>query len=183
MLMLLKNKNVGFLSVLCLSVCIMLSACSGDDKANKKEMSGSADTPEISSPAPDNTDTKPVEQPVGSDSTMEINIGDGKSVSARLPDNYPSDVLPLYKESFIVSAIELSGGFTITAFSKDDYTEIAAFYKEHLNDAEVTAETDSERGFTSFGEIGGYTYSFDVGVSDEMEGYVSSVVIMLTPAQ
>ena len=82
-----------------------------------------------------------------------------------------------------MSAIELSGGFTITAFSKDDYTVVASFYKDILKNAEVTVETDSEKGFTSFGKIGEYTYNFDTGVSDEMEGYVSIVTIMLMTAQ
>ncbi len=181
--MLKKIKKAVFFGILCLSICIILSACSGGDTANKMETSSSADTPEISSQVQDNTDTELGEQLEGSDSPLQINVGDGENVSAKLPDTYPADVFPLYKDSFIVSALELSGGFTITAFSKDDYTEVAAFYKELLKDAEVTAETDSERGFTSFGKIGEYTYNFDTGVSDEMEGYVSSVVIILTPAQ
>jgi hypothetical protein len=181
--MLKKIKKAVFFCILCLSVCMMFSACSGGDMANKEEPPGSANTSETIVQAPDKTDKKPDEHPGSSDSELQINVGDGENVSAKLPDTYPADVFPLYKDSFIVSALELSGSFTITAFSKDDYTEVAAFYKELLKDAEVTAETDSERGFTSFGEIGGYTYNFDTGASDEMDGYVSSVVIMLMPAQ
>ena len=181
--MLIKNKKFAFFAVLCLSTCIMFSACSGGSTANKKETPGSTNTQEIGSQAPDNTDKKPDEQRGGSDSPLQINIGDGETVSARLPDTYPSDVFPLYKGSFIVSVFELGGGFTITAFSKDDYTEIAAFYKELLKDAKVTSEMNSEKSFTSFGKIGGYIYNFDTGASDEMDGYTSSVVIVLTSAQ
>lgn len=181
--MLMKDKKFAYFIVFCLSICIMLSACSGGGTANKKEISGSADTPEISSQAPDNTDNKPIEQPGGSDSSLKINVGDGETVSAKLPDTYPSDVFPLYGDSFIVSAIELSGGFIITAFSKTDYAEIATFYKEIIKNGEVTTEMNSEKSFTSLGKIDGFTYNFDTGASDEMEGYISAIAILLMPAQ
>lgn len=177
------NKKFILLGVLCLSACMMLSACSGGSTANKKEASDPADTPETNIQAPDKTDKKLDEQPENSDSKLQINVGDGKNVSAKLPDTYPSDVFPLYKDSYIVSAVELNGGFIITAVSKADYAEVAAFYKELLKDATVTAETDSDNVFISWGMIGKYTYNFDTGVSDEIEGYKTSIAILLMPAQ
>ena len=180
--MLIKNKKFALFGVLCLSVCMMLSACSGGSTANKKETPGSTNISEISPQAPDNIDNKPEEQQGGSDSPLQINIGDGETVSVKLPDTYPSDVFPLYKDSFIASTVELDGSFTIRAFSKADYAEVTAFYQELLKEATVTAEMDSDKSFTSFGKIGGYTYNFDTGVSDEMKGYVTSIVILLMPA-
>lgn len=181
--MLINYKKSVFFGILCLSICIMLSACSEGDKTNKNEAQDSTGTLETSAQAPDDRDNKSDEEQGSSDSTLKINIGDGNEESAKLPDNYPSDIFPLYRDSFIMSVVELSGGFTVTAFSKDDYTEIAAFYKELLKDAEVTAEMNMEKSFTSFGKISGYTYNFDTGESDEMDGYASSVAIMLMPSQ
>ncbi|MDY0278871.1 MAG: hypothetical protein RBQ97_12385 [Acholeplasma sp.] len=181
--MLIKNKKSLFLSLLSLSICIMFSACSKGETVNKKESQASADSPEISVQAPDNKDKKSGEKRESSDSTLQMSIGDGNEGSAKLPDNYPSDVFPLYRDSFIVSAVEMDGSFTITAFSKAYYTELAAFYKEFLKDAEIMAEMNLEKSFTSFGKISGYTYNFDTGASDEMDGYASSLAILLMPLQ
>ena len=177
------NKKFILLGVLCLSVCMILSACPGGGTANKEEPPGSANTSETIVQAPDKIDKKSDEQLENSDSKLQINVGDGKNVSAELPDTYPSDVFPLYKDSFIGSAIELSGSFTITAFSKADYAEVSAFYKELLKDATVTTETDWDNAFTSWGMIGKYTYNFATGVSDEIEGYKTSIAILLMPDQ
>jgi hypothetical protein len=109
--MLKKIKKAVFSGIFFLSICIIFSACSGGDSANKLGPSVSAGTPETSSRIQDHTDTKLNEPPKGSDSPLQINVGDGEHVSAQLPDTYPVDVFPLNKDSFIVSALEFGRRF------------------------------------------------------------------------
>ncbi len=167
-----KSKKYVIFGIILLIVFIMLAGCSG---GNEK--------PEINLEESDNTAKKPAEQTEAPDYTMKINVGDSETESVKLPDNYPSDVFPLYEDSFVASVVEINDGYTITAFSKTDYREIATFYKEIIKNGEVTAEMNSEKGFTSLGKIGGFTYNFDTGASDEMEGYISSIAIILMPEQ
>ncbi len=183
--MLKKKKVFLFFAVISLGVCILFSACSGGGTADKNEKPDSDNASETSAQAPENTDKKPAEQPGGSGSTLKINIGDEEEgESAKLPDAYPSDIFPVYKDSLIVSAISLEGSsFTIMAYSKADYNEVAAFYKELLKEATVTAETDWDKAFSSWGMIDKYTYNFDTAVSDDIEGYQTSIAILLMPAQ
>ena len=178
--MLIRSKKLGLICVLCLIACLVLSACSGGG-TGKEEPPKTPETSKGSTQSTAGNDKKTGEQAGGSVPSVQISTTNDKGQSAKLPDAYPKAVLPLYDDSFIVSCIESNGGFTITAFSSTDFDKVEAFYKEALKKATVTAETSEEDSFTSFGTIDKYTYNFSVGVSDEMDGYVTSIIFLLFP--
>jgi len=161
--MLKRNKRIALLLIIC--ICFALTACSGGD-----------DDEEIAEPM-DN-----VEEEMG-DLDLDVATGSDIKDGAKVPDSYPSDLFPIYEDSYIFSIVEYEGSFTIAAFSKDDYTDVAEFYKDFLKDTPATYETNSATGYTRFGTIDNYTYNFDTGISDEFEDYASSISIMLMPAQ
>ncbi|NCB41570.1 MAG: hypothetical protein EOM59_03015 [Clostridia bacterium] len=161
--MLKKNKWLALLLIIC--ICFALTACSSG-----------GETEEISEPMDD------MEEEMG-DLDLDVATGSDVGDGAKIPDTYPSDLFPIYEGSYIFSIVEYEGSFTVTAFSKDDYNEVAEFYKDFLSDTPVTYETNSATGYTRFGTIDSYTYNFDTGLSDEFEDYASSIAIMLMPAQ
>lgn len=118
----------------------------------------------------------------GNNLSPSITVGDGAHKSASLPGGYPSDILPIYPNSNIAVAIELDGGYTISAFAKDEPKKVIEFYKEALKTAQVMSESQTEESYTAFGTINKFTYNFDTGKSSELEGYQTSISIMLMPA-
>jgi ABC-type Fe3+-hydroxamate transport system substrate-binding protein len=170
--------------VLMIVILVVLCACSNSTPAQPASASGQSagqavppvtEKKESSLPGlpnpPSNENPKP-----------EITVGDGANKSAPLPQGYPSDVFPLYPGSNVVSAIEFQGGYTISAFSKDEVDKVKAFYKDVLKNATVTFESDASGSFTSFGNMGKFSYNFDTGESSELEGHRTSIAIMLMPA-
>lgn len=161
-----KSRSIAFFLIIC--ICFALTACSGssDDSGNDEDAALTDSQEELM----DDLDV---------DIAYDDDIGD----SVKIPDGYPSNLLPIYEDSYVFSVVEFEGGFTITAFSKDDYNEVANFYKDFLQDSEVTYEATIATGYARFGTIDGYTYNLDTSMSEEFEDYASSLVIMLIPAQ
>lgn len=175
------GKNKALIILIIFALLLGLCACSGSSQ-EQPPTSKEPDNKTIA-PSQGNTESVTADSRSTQDPQLNISVGDNVGKSAVLPEGYPSDSFPIYKDSYIVSAVELEGSYTITAYSKDAYKDIAAFYKEVLKSATVTMETDSDTGFTSFGTINNYTYNFDTGASGEIEGYASSITIMLMPAK
>ncbi len=113
----------------------------------------------------------------------EIKYSDDTKKSVPLPDNYPAELFPVYKNSFVAAVQSDENGVIVNAFSKDDVGTVAAFYKKVLKDAQVISSHEDSKGFASLGVMGGYTYNLAVVESNEMEGYRTHTVIMLMPAE
>ncbi|MBS4031468.1 MAG: hypothetical protein KGZ63_08615 [Clostridiales bacterium] len=167
--MLNKKKMLVILIVIVFS--LGLSACSGGQKQPDPGTGGQT------------TGSNQTGQQDKENVQLNVSVGDSEGKSAALPNSYPADLFPVYEGSYIESALEVEGSYTIVAFSKEDFKNVASFYKNVLNSATVTFETDSDEGFTSFGTIEGYSYNFDTGPSSEKDGYASSITIMLMPAK
>lgn len=162
----LKNMKKIVLFLMIIVVSFGMISCSGGKKTAEEPKEAAKQT---EAPAQENKND-----------SVTVNIG-GNSGSASIPQGYPSDLFPIYEGSFIASAMETGGSYTIIAFSKKDFKEVAAYYKEILKKANVTSDSNVENGFTSFGKIGSFTYNFDVGESSEQEGYATSITIILMP--
>lgn len=112
--------------------------------------------------------------------TGSLSVATDKSVE--LPKGYPKDKFPIYEGSFIYTAIEQSGSYAITAYSKDDVKKVVAFYKKVLEGAKVNMDTKTDESLTSMGTKSGYAYTMDVGKSTE-KGYQTIITISLQPAE
>jgi len=100
--------------------------------------------------------------------------------SAKLPKGYPSEIFPIFEGSFIGMAIELEGSYSLTAYSKEDVKKVMAFYEKILKEAKADMETKTEESITSMGSIKEYSYTIDVGKTDE-KGYKTVITISLQP--
>ncbi len=174
-MMRLKKTLLFFLGLTLL--LMMTAACSGD-----KETTTVATTTKPATQATTAGTTTSTQTPATTMPGVTVESGTGQS-GADIPDGYPADLFPIYKGSYITGVIATDGSYTIMAESKDDWANVAAFYKDVLKTAEVTSSMDTGSSFTSFGKIGAYTYNFDVSATDEpqMEGYETAIVIMLMP--
>ncbi len=122
-------------------------------------------------------------EPNPPESKPEITVSTDLVKSATLPKTYPEEKYPIYEGSFILTVIELEGGFTLTAFSKEDVKKVIAFYVEALKGAKVDMETKTDESLTSFGSKDGYTFNIDIGKSSEQPGYTTSIILMLMPTK
>jgi len=121
------------------------------------------------------------------DGSLSVENGDGSlsvatDISVEMPKGYPNDKFPIYEGSFIYSAIELDGSYTLTAFSKDEVKKVIAFYEGILEGAKVSMDTKTDESFTSMGTISGLAYTMDVGKSTE-KGYQTIITISLQPVE
>ncbi len=170
---------------LTLVLLMTFSGC-GSDKAKLAEPDTKSVTVKETSDTVESLPMQKTESPGPSEaspkeSESEISVSTESGKSAKLPDRYPSDKFPLYEGSYIDSVIEMNGGYTLIAFGKDKVTKVIAFYEKILEGAKVTMDTKTDESLTSFGTKDGYTYNMDVGKSDEMEGYETSITIILQP--
>jgi len=157
--------------VVCVFMIIVLSACGRNDNGKEAESSlAEIVTGEKSG------ESASVELP----GNGVLNLS-GENEAAKLPDDYPSSIFPVFKDSFIESVLGGDGGFTIVAYSKDDYKDVTQFYKDILREAEVISETEWEDGFTSFGSLRQYAYNIGVNVSDGKDGYITLISIDVMP--
>ncbi|MGB9839048.1 hypothetical protein [Thermovenabulum sp.] len=163
-----------FIMVVILAL-LLIAACGGEKTGQKP-----AENTNQAQKNEEGEKEQPAAQTQNSEMTMKTGT-EGKS--AELPAKYPSEIFPLYKDSFILTAIELDGGYTITAYSKEDVKVVMEFYKKVLEGAKVTNETLTEESLTSFGSKSGYTYQLDVAKNNEMKGYNTSIAIMLIPGK
>ena len=149
-----KNKSILFLLVVI--VCFALVACSGNNGDEEDQLD---------------------------DFDLDIAVGDGIGNSVTIPDDYPSDILPIYKGSYVFSVVEYEESFTITAFTKDDYDTVIEFYKDLLENAETAFEVNTAEGYTRSGTIDNFTYNLSVILSDEFDDYPCAIGLMVMPAQ
>gem|GEM_PF-1776002 len=164
---------------------LVFTGC-GSEKPKQAEQDVKSATIETSKPAgsqsaagdksPETVQTIPASE----NKKGTLSVATGKSVE--LPKGYPSDKFPLYEGSFIYSAIELDGSYTLTAYSKDEVKKVIAFYEKVLEGAKVYMDTKTDESLTSMGTKSGYAYTMDVGKSTE-QGYRTIITISLQPAK
>lgn len=157
------------LNMIVVLMFLVLSGC-GSEKPKQAETDVKGTTIETSIPSESPGTT--------GDKKGTLSVATGKS--AELPKGYPSDKFPLYEGSFIYSAIELDGSYTLTAYSKDEVKKVIAFYEKVLEGAKVYTDTKTDESLTSMGTKSGYAYTMDVGKSTE-QGYRTTIAISLQP--
>ncbi|NPV88073.1 hypothetical protein HPY42_00910 [Coprothermobacteraceae bacterium] len=109
----------------------------------------------------------------------DVSISVGTQKSVELPKDFPASVFPIYPGSYIATAMGTGNSYTVTAYTTDDIQRVVAFYSTVLEGAKVTAETKTEESLTSFGTKGGYTYTLDVGNTNDMKGFRTSIVLSI----
>ncbi len=125
------------------------------------------------------TDTETIK-----DGDTEIEYTKNLKDSVAIPEDYPNDVIPVYKDSFIASAAKnKDGSYCIMSFTNDDFKKVANFYKEILKDAEVLSSQDNEEEFLSIGSINNSSYTVTVTPADQDIGYKTMASIILLPGE
>ena len=135
----------------------------------------------------------PLEQPIKVDENkdtvvmeadgVEVEVAKEEGVSVDLPEGYPKDIFPVYRKALVTGAVSYpDGSVGITFSSNDGVSEVAAFYEEILENAQVlTVQKDGDY-YMNVGQLGNDGYSVMIeGLTDDEDGYacqVSLVVVM-----
>jgi len=106
------------------------------------------------------------EEPI--DETPSVSVDDSTS---------GSELIPIYPNSYLFSIIESDQSFTIMFYSKDDSSLLIEFYKNVFRNATNKMETSLTDSYTVYGELDGYTFTFDCGPDDDLEGYETLVLL------
>lgn len=166
-----------YIAVFIFTLILIITGC--NDGGQNESTDGNSSDPGTSAVE---SETSDVETDDGTPpEKMEVSVATNGILGAELPDGYPQDKFPLYEKSYISTALKQDDSFTVIAFSEDEAAKVTEYYAGVLKDAAVIAEGETDGHFTSFGTISGYSYQIDIGESDEMEGYKTSVTIVLMP--
>lgn len=110
------------------------------------------------------------EEPVDEVSVISVDENEAE-VELIIPESFPIDLVPIYPDSKLYSVVEVNKSFTIMFYSKDESILVADFYKNVFKDATNKMETNQNDSYTIYGELEGYTFTFDVSEDDDLEGY------------
>ncbi len=178
-------RRMFIFNIIVVLMFLVFTGC-GSEKPKQAEQDIKSTTIETSKPAESQSaagdkSSEPVQtMPSVKNKDGSLSVATDKSVE--LPKGYPSDKFPLYEGSYIYSAIELDGSYTLTAYSKDEVKKVIAFYEKVLEGAQANMDTKTDESLTSMGTKSGYAYTMDVGKSSE-KGYQTIITISLQPAE
>ncbi len=112
-----------------------------------------------------------------------VDVDDDEEVVVTLPESFPSDLVPIYPDSHLFSVVELNQSFTVMFYSKDEVSLVIDFYKNVFRNATNKMETTQDNSYTIYGELDGYTFTFDCGEDDDLEGYQTLVLLSIVMNQ
>ena len=121
------------------------------------------------------------EEPV--DEMPIVDVDDDEEVVVTLPESYPNDLVPIYPDSHLFSVVELNQSFTVMFYVKDEASLVIDFYKNVFRNATNKMETNQDNSYTIYGELDGYTFTFDCGEDDDLEGYQTLVLLSVVMNQ
>jgi len=116
----------------------------------------------------------------GSETTVTKDL----NKSVELPEGYPEDVIPIYDDLFLITAMKRDdGSFAVSGGSKDSIQNVGDFYENVLEDAKVVMKDFVEDAYSNIGEFKGYTYTITISESEgEMvDRFESFVMIIIVP--
>jgi hypothetical protein len=106
--------------------------------------------------------------------------------SVKLPEGYPADHFPVYKDAFIMAVQSNENSFVVTCFSKDSLQKVSAFYKDLFKNSQVISLTEKDDEYTILGVKDGYTFTVcaikNTDQDKELKDYPTSLLINLVPA-
>lgn len=103
--------------------------------------------------------------------------------SVDLPEGYPEEVIPLYDDLFLVTAMKRDdGSFAISGGSEDSIESVGNFYEEVLTDAKVMMKDFSVDAYSNMGEFEGHTYTINISepegeLVDRFESYIMIILV------
>lgn len=116
------------------------------------------------------------EEPI--DETPSVSVDDSsKGSDLTIPESYPIELIPIYPNSHLFSIIDSEQSFTIMFYSKDESSLVSEFYKNVFRNATNKMETSLTDSYTVYGELDGYTFTFDCAPDDDLEGYKTLVLL------
>ena len=119
----------------------------------------------------DNVDVSKNKIEITTDEGQEITVSNDMGESVDLPDAYPKDIIPIYKDAHIVAAaVNPDNSLMVMGLCNGEMKEVVDFYKEVLKDAEVIMEQNAADIYLNMGTFKGIGYTVTVSNS-EMEDY------------
>jgi hypothetical protein len=105
---------------------------------------------------------------IKTDEGHEITVSQDEDGSLPLPEDFPEDIIPVYKDAnIIVSSNDADGSAQIIAMSEKPMEDIVNFYKEALSDGENTSETMTPESYMIMGNKDGIDYMITVAKADD----------------
>lgn len=120
------------------------------------------------------------------DDTSETKVTQDMDQSLDVPEDYPADILPVYPDLFIITAMKRDdGSFAISGVTKDEMPSVIEFYEDALEQANVLMKNQSDSDYSNVGDYKGSTYTVNIANDGEefKEGFETNVMIILVPGE
>lgn len=112
----------------------------------------------------------------------ELVVATDGSTGVPVPEDYPSDVLPIYSEEYIALATNTEAGYTLSGYTKDSMEEVIAYYEKAISEGTVMIKEMDEEYYMNMGQLMEQTYSITVMPGDDETGYTTNFTITVMPA-
>ncbi len=160
-------KRISKFAIVALIVSLVLSGCGGKG-SSKPGVSEPA-----AAPVADSVKEDTESQEVSGEDKNKTDLGDGNQVNLgsyesgknmELPAEFPIDILPLLEDANINNVItnDLNKGINITYTTKETVADASAFYKQVMEDGEISVDLSSDDNFTILGSKGIYNVAISV---------------------
>lgn len=167
------KKLIAILLLFCL--IILLPACGGSSEEDVEKEQAEESSVSVEE---DSDEIKITGE--GSETTVTKDL----DKSVKLPAGYPEDIIPIYEDLFLITAMKRDdGSFAVAGGSKDSIQKVGEFYETVLADAKVMMKDFSEDIYSNTGEFKGQTYTINITdpEGEMVDRFQSSVMIILIP--
>ena len=113
-----------------------------------------------------------------SDDGSELKFGEDLA----LPDEYPEDILPLYKKDSILATSSSDGSYYVMFISKASVKDSTKYYKDFVEDLEGKTVTTSDTGTMIIANINGRECAIMINEDNEDEKK-SNISLTIGPKQ
>lgn len=147
---------------------VVIGCGSNEDQSTKEDVKVNQSSDEVS---------------INSDK-QETNISTDLKKSVKIPEGYPKEIFPIYKDAFVSAASKnQDDSYSLIYFVNESKETIIDYYKNLLSEANNNMETNNEDGYMNLGNFEGYNYNLVISAADESIGYKNMVTIILVPSK
>ncbi|MDD2534155.1 MAG: hypothetical protein PHC86_05595 [Eubacteriales bacterium] len=178
-----KNSTRSLIGLILIAALVFLmTACGGDDQSTPLDDNEAVVVQTETDAQANQDDDNDATVETAMDVDVNINL-DGDEESVDLPDGYPQNDFPIYKNSYVESVVSMNESFTIIAHAKDDPDQVIKFYQDIVKKGTVTVESTANDTYTVLGTLGKNNFQLTVAPEESLDNFKTTYAIFIMPIE
>jgi|GEM_PF-6381718 len=114
---------------------------------------------------------------------IDYKVSDSTRKSIDVPVDYPSDILPVYKNGVVFAVSKQQKGYSLVILSNDDVNTIEDYYKSLIKNANIISDVEEEDLYETMGSRDGYTFYITVTNNDITDDFKTALTLIVFPGE